>query len=323
MLAVLALAAANFAGGAGWNTADRPSRDQVPLPKGLDFDRLKGTALDPTGDTFGSGTPIDVTSLSADLVGDMVEIVVTFADAISPPDSGAANAVDGFIDIDADQDGATGDVPWVDFLTGNATTGMGNEFYVDLFSYDSADGAADVVDDPDELVTGRAPVSFTSNSMTVQIPLTLLGDDDGELDVATILGTEAEPTDVAPNAGSVSSADDTSVLLQNNRFRVSVDWRRPPNVPDLQPARVSDFRTDDSAIFFFTNPDNLEFLIKVLDSCNPNGNDHFWVFFAGATDVEFTVTVTDTQANVTKTYSNPLGNPADAVTDTNAFATCP
>ena len=51
--------------------------------------------------------------------------------------------------------------------------------------------------------------------------------------------------------------------------------------------------------------------------------DRFWVFAAASTNVEFTLTVTDTQENVTKTYFNPLGTVPDAITDTQAFATCP
>ena len=62
-------------------------------------------------------------------------------------------------------------------------------------------------------------------------------------------------------------------------------------------------------------------LIKVLDGCEIN--NHFWVFFAAATNVEYTVTVTDTESGDVQTYFNPLGNVAEAVTDTVAFATCP
>ena len=62
-------------------------------------------------------------------------------------------------------------------------------------------------------------------------------------------------------------------------------------------------------------------LIKVLDGCAINGR--YWVFFAATTDVELTVTVTDTQENQTRVYTNPLNQAADAITDTGAFATCP
>ncbi len=37
----------------------------------------------------------------------------------------------------------------------------------------------------------------------------------------------------------------------------------------------------------------------------------------------YELTVTDTLAGASMSYSNPLGQPADAITDTAAFATCP
>ena len=47
------------------------------------------------------------------------------------------------------------------------------------------------------------------------------------------------------------------------------------------------------------------------------------MFANATTNVEFTVTVTDTDTGVSKEYFNPLGTPAQAITDTQAFATCP
>ena len=61
--------------------------------------------------------------------------------------------------------------------------------------------------------------------------------------------------------------------------------------------------------------------MQLLDKCT--FNDHFWVFCGGTTNVEFTLTVTDTQTSQTKSYFNPLGMPAAPITDTSAFATCP
>jgi hypothetical protein len=78
---------------------------------------------------------------------------------------------------------------------------------------------------------------------------------------------------------------------------------------------------DDSGLFYFFTSDNIEQLVKVLDGCSINSR--YWVFAAATTNVEYTLTVTDTQRGVTKTYFNPLGNAAAAITDTGAFSTCP
>lgn len=79
--------------------------------------------------------------------------------------------------------------------------------------------------------------------------------------------------------------------------------------------------TDGAGAFYFQNANNLEMLIKVVNACSLN--QHFWVFYAATTNVELTITVTDTQTGRVKTYVNPLGTAAPPVQDTGAFATCP
>jgi hypothetical protein len=111
---------------------------------------------------------------------------------------------------------------------------------------------------------------------------------------------------------------DTKMCLQNGRFLVSVDWENEHRNSGVGHAIPS---TDDSGLFWFFGPNNMELLIKVLDGCSIN--NRYWVFFAATTDQKFTVTVTDLQTSQQVEYTNPLKNPADAVTDTDAFATCP
>ena len=56
----------------------------------------------------------------------------------------------------------------------------------------------------------------------------------------------------------------------------------------------------------------------MLDGCALNG--HYWVFAAAASDVEIVATVTDLEEGRTFEFGNPLGQPAAAITATNAFA---
>jgi hypothetical protein len=62
-------------------------------------------------------------------------------------------------------------------------------------------------------------------------------------------------------------------------------------------------------------------LLKVLNGCSITG--HYWVFYAATTNLEFELTVTDTQENVTRRYSNILSQDARPELDTFAFDTCP
>ena len=160
---------------------------------------------DPIGDTFGTGAvQHDITSFSAYYTTTELIVSVTFAGTIAPGDSGQPNAVVGFIDFDTDQDSTTGILSNVDFYS-PYTTGLGVDYCVDLFLYSSATGDTSVLDDTGAEV-GKAPVSFTSNSFTVRVPLALIGGDDGIVDTATVLGTILEPTDACPNGGYITSS---------------------------------------------------------------------------------------------------------------------
>lgn len=322
-VAVVVLAAvamlAGVAGATDWK--DKPRFSPLDLPRSDSLGAVVGKAStsDPVGDTFGGGAvQLDINGFSASAVGGELVITISFAGGISAPDSGQPNAAIGFIDLDTDQDGSTGDVPWVDFTTGMDLTGMGNEYYVDLFDYRSSDSTAAVVDDVTDMEVGRADVQVGAQSLTVGIPLALISDD-GLVNTATIIGTESEPTDIAPNQGSLASdVDETAFTLQGGRFSVQVAFTDFDGGSGFGEPVVT---SNDSAVLYFFEKDNWEMLIKIINGCPLN--DRYWVFFAATTNVEFTVTVTDTEAGVTKEYFNPLRQPADAVTDTRAFATCP
>jgi len=111
----------------------------------------------------------------------------------------------------------------------------------------------------------------------------------------------------------------TTLCLHGGRFAAELDWRSPPGFPGQQ-AFVSTLSTDQSGFFYFVDPQNLELLVKVLDGCVLNG--HYWVFAAAATNVEYTLTVTDTATEAVRTYHNELGQRSPAINDTSAFL-CP
>ena len=112
--------------------------------------------------------------------------------------------------------------------------------------------------------------------------------------------------------------DGPLLCLRGDRFLIEVDWRDFDG--NQGRAQVVPFGTSDSGLFYFFDQDNWELLVKVLDGCT--FNSHFWVFAAGTTNVEYTLTVTDTATGLSKSYFNPLGVSAAAVTDTEALAAC-
>jgi hypothetical protein len=106
-----------------------------------------------------------------------------------------------------------------------------------------------------------------------------------------------------------------SLCLTNSRFAVTVTWKdhnSPPNSGVGQAVAM----TADTGSFWFFQSTNTELVVKVLDGRALNGR--YWVFFGSLTDVEFTLTVRDTQTGQVRTYFNSSGRMA-SVGDTSAF----
>ena len=100
---------------------------------------------------------------------------------------------------------------------------------------------------------------------------------------------------------------------------VQADWRIPSQGTSGRGTAVS--LTADTGYFWFFNASNVEMIVKVLDACSLNSRK--WVFAGGLTDVEVTLTVTDTQTGASRTYVNPANTAFLPVQDTAAFGTCP
>jgi hypothetical protein len=114
-------------------------------------------------------------------------------------------------------------------------------------------------------------------------------------------------------------ADANTLCLNNGRFRLQVAFTTEAG-GEQRLARVQREGTDSGAVWFF-DPNNLELLVKVLDACGVN--DRFWFYAAAATDLGLEITVTDLEEDETKTYTKEPGPPAPAITDSDAFDTCP
>jgi len=107
----------------------------------------------------------------------------------------------------------------------------------------------------------------------------------------------------------------TTLCLSNQRFKVEVQWKDfQGNTGSGQSAPL----TSDTGTFWFFNAANVELVVKVLDARAING--HFWVFYGALSNVEYTLTVTDTANGQLKAYANPSGT-FGSVGDTNAFPT--
>jgi hypothetical protein len=124
---------------------------------------------------------------------------------------------------------------------------------------------------------------------------------------------EAEVAPSPEQAGTACTPGPTSLCLSGGRFRVEASWK------DFH-GRTGEGHavglTPDTGYFWFFSDTNVEAIVKVLDGRALN--DSFWVFYGALSNVEYTLTVTDTETGIVKRYSNPPGLFA-SIGDTGAF----
>ncbi len=109
-----------------------------------------------------------------------------------------------------------------------------------------------------------------------------------------------------------------TLCVVNARFAVEVNWLDG----DSSGRATVTASTVNTGTFRFSESGSDDLSVELLDRCSTNS--HFWVFVSATTGVEFTMTVTDTQTGTARDYTNPFpGVVPPAITDTEAFATCP
>lgn len=102
----------------------------------------------------------------------------------------------------------------------------------------------------------------------------------------------------------------TAVCLLNGRFRVSINYlnqfANPPQPGTFVAARLdSSASNPDTATFGLSDPKAVEVVVRIVDA-RPFA-PRFDIYYGGLTDLEYTVSVTDTVTGRAKTYRNPPG----------------
>ncbi|HEY6049910.1 MAG TPA: hypothetical protein VIZ58_01580, partial [Thermoanaerobaculia bacterium] len=85
-------------------------------------------------------------------------------------------------------------------------------------------------------------------------------------------------------------SDAGTLCLNGDRFRVRSSWRVPAQATSGSGTSVR--LTGDTGYFWFFSSNNVEIVVKVVDGTPDNGK--YWVFAGALSDVEYTITVTDT-----------------------------
>jgi hypothetical protein len=111
---------------------------------------------------------------------------------------------------------------------------------------------------------------------------------------------------------------ESDLCLGDGRFRIDVTARDPRtgSIAGGEAIPQNDLSGYFSLPALTGNPLNPEIFVKVLDGRKVNG--HFWVFFSGLTDLEYSIVVTDNASGTRKAYEKPAGSACGAF-DTDAF----
>ena len=159
----------------------------------IDAPLLDPLVEDPVGDdiTPADEPKVDIVSVDGGSSAQLVALQLSFSVDTVISQTG------GFIHLDTDQDPTTGLPPTA--LFGTSGQDIGFEFFIPLFDV-QASGLVHVFDEFGFFV-GSGPAALRDQSIVMLIPTSLLGDDDGSLDLTLIVGNLVRPTDWAPDPG--------------------------------------------------------------------------------------------------------------------------
>lgn len=106
-----------------------------------------------------------------------------------------------------------------------------------------------------------------------------------------------------PPTGAACRPDATTLCFLGGRYEAKLDWRNPYAANESGVGGAIRL-TDLAGLFYFSNPENIEMMVKVLDF----GGGVVKVFYGQLTDFDFSLRLRDTATGRTKIYTKTPGN---------------
>ncbi len=159
---------------------------------------------DATSDVFtlgisGNYVLPDIVGLGAGWAGDELIVGFRFAEEMALASTGQLNLTGGVVDFDIDADVGTGLLSTVDInRPGAGSTGMGVEIFVDIFGNSAGDF---IIFDTTYAFRGTTRPTVQGRLFSFAMPSSLIGT--GPLRIGMVVATVREPTDIAPEDGSL------------------------------------------------------------------------------------------------------------------------
>lgn len=104
-----------------------------------------------------------------------------------------------------------------------------------------------------------------------------------------------------PSTGTCAPSSTRACLL-DDRFAIEAEWT---DFGANHGVAYAENLTSDTGYLWFFDPDAAEIVVKLIDGSG--FNSRFWVYYGSLSNVEFTLHVTDTTTDETRSYHNPLG----------------
>lgn len=104
------------------------------------------------------------------------------------------------------------------------------------------------------------------------------------------------------SGGGTCKASATALCLAGKRFKVEVTWK---DAKGKVASAKGTALTGNFGYFSFVGS-SLDLMVKVVDGVLVNG--HFWAFYGGLANPEYTVKITDPATGTVKTFTNPKGS---------------
>jgi hypothetical protein len=145
----------------------------------------------------------------------------------------------------------------------------------------------------------------------------------GDFDVNGAHSSHCDPVTVTTTqgaSGGICTPDNTTLCLSGSRFKVTLAAKDDPARTGASSFGVAIPRADGFGFFSVPgltgDPKNLEVFVKIVNATALDG--HFWVFLGGLTDLEYSLSITDTLSGRTRIYRKPLSSTC-GWNDTSAF----
>jgi hypothetical protein len=196
-------------------------------------------------------------------------------------------------------------------------TGRSPEFGATIALVDGRSGQSTIYAQNDQFVDGA-----TATISGFTLPYT------GPYIILITPGTPVEFGDytitVACEQVGACVANATTACLLDGRFRVSINYlnqfANPPAPGTFLAAKlVPGSQNPDVATFGISSAQAIEVVVRIQDT-RPFGLNRFDVYYGGLTDLEYTVSVTDTVKGTNRTYRNSPGTVGGSV-DRTTFTT--